>query len=156
MTTKNQKSDFYKNKKVNSIDDIDANEILVSKKNPYGTKNALKYFIGYSDNGIIRRLCVRHPQMTGCAKKINENATMSFRANNKHLLKDYNKVWEKVEKLMKINFESKPVYGDGDKYIKSKIKLYAGSVITYFHNKKNAQRKSTMQVFINNNARFCC
>ena len=27
------KSDFYKNKKVNSIDDIDVNKILVSKKN---------------------------------------------------------------------------------------------------------------------------
>ena len=32
MTKKNLKSDFYKNKKVNSIDDIDFNEILVSKK----------------------------------------------------------------------------------------------------------------------------
>ena len=30
---KNQKSDFYKNKKINRIDDIDANKILVSKKN---------------------------------------------------------------------------------------------------------------------------
>ena len=28
-----KKSDFYKNKKLNSIDDIDVNEILVSKKN---------------------------------------------------------------------------------------------------------------------------
>ena len=33
LATKKQKSKFYKNKKVNSIDDIDANEILVSKKN---------------------------------------------------------------------------------------------------------------------------
>ena len=29
---KNQKSDFYKNKKVTKIDDIDVNKILVSKK----------------------------------------------------------------------------------------------------------------------------
>ena len=28
-----KKSDFYKNKKVNKIDDIDVNEILVLKKN---------------------------------------------------------------------------------------------------------------------------
>ena len=28
-----EKSDFYKNKKVNKIDDIDVNKILVSKKN---------------------------------------------------------------------------------------------------------------------------
>ena len=33
------KSDFYRNKKVTRIDDIDANEILVSKEEPYGTKN---------------------------------------------------------------------------------------------------------------------
>ena len=31
----------------------------------------------------------------------------SFRANNKQLLKNYSKIWEKVEKLMKINFGSK-------------------------------------------------
>ena len=35
---KNQKSDFYKNKKVTRIDDIDANKILVSKEEPYSTK----------------------------------------------------------------------------------------------------------------------
>ena len=45
--------------------------------------------------------------MTGYAKKFNENVTMSFRANNKQLLKNYSKIWEKVEKLMKINFGSK-------------------------------------------------
>ena len=38
---------------------------------------------------------------------------------------------------MSIDFESKTVYGDDDKYIKTKIKIYAGSVITNFHNKKN-------------------
>ena len=36
------KSDFYKNKKIDSIDDIDANKILVSKKESYGTKNSFK------------------------------------------------------------------------------------------------------------------
>ena len=51
---KNQKSEFYKNKKVFQIDDVDVNKILVSKKEPYGTNNALKYFIGYNDNDVIR------------------------------------------------------------------------------------------------------
>ena len=31
--------------------------------------------------------------MTGYAKKFNENAAMSFRVNNKQLLKNYNKIW---------------------------------------------------------------
>ena len=81
--------------------------------------------------------------MTGYAKKFNENATMSFRANNKQFLKNSNKIWEKVEKLIKINFESKPVYGDDDddKYIKTKIKTYADIIITNFHNKKMPKEK---------------
>ena len=32
------KSKFYKNKKITSIDDIDVNKILVSKKEPYDIK----------------------------------------------------------------------------------------------------------------------
>ena len=77
--------------------------------------------------------------MTGYARKFDENATMSFRANNKQLLKNYNKIWEKIEKLMKTDFESKPVYGNDEKYIKTKTKIYADNMI-----KKNASRKSTM------------
>ena len=63
--------------------------------------------------------------MTGYFKKINENAPISFRVNEKQLLKNYNKIWEKIEKLMRIDFESKPVYGDDYKYMKTKIKIYA-------------------------------
>ena len=80
--------------------------------------------------------------MTGYARKFDENATMSFRANNKQLLKNYNKIWEKVEKLLKIDFESKPVYGDDDKYIKTKIKIYADSMITNFHDNKMPKEKA--------------
>ena len=42
--------------------------------------------------------------MTGYARKFNENATISFRANNKQLLKIFNKIWEKVERLLRIDF----------------------------------------------------
>ena len=116
-------SEFYKNKKVTNIDDIDVNKILVSKKEPYGTKSSFKYFIGYNDNDVIGPSCVRLSQMTGDARKFDENATMSFIANNKELLKNYNKKWEKVEKLLKTESESKPVYGDDGKYIKTKISI---------------------------------
>ena len=44
---------------------------------------------------------------------------------------------------MKINFESKSVYGDDDKYMKTKIKIYAGSIITNFHNKKMPKEKAS-------------
>ena len=75
-----KKSDFYNNKKVFKIDDVNVNKILVSKKELHGTRNALKCFIRCNDNDVIRPLCVRLPQMTGYAKKFNENATISFRA----------------------------------------------------------------------------
>ena len=47
----------------------------------------------------------------------------------------------KIEKLLKIDFESKLVYDD-DKYIKTKIKIYAGSIITNFHNKEMPKEKA--------------
>ena len=55
--------------------------------------------------------------MAGYARKFKENATISFRVNDKQLLKNYNRIWKKVENLLNIDFESKPVYGDDDKYI---------------------------------------
>ena len=38
---------------------------------------------------------------------------------------------------MRIDFESKPAYGNDDKY----IRIYAGSMITNFHNKKMSTEK---------------
>ena len=35
-----------------------------------------------------------------------------------------------------IKFDSQPVYGDGDKYIKTKIKMYGDRVNTNFQSKK--------------------
>ena len=80
--------------------------------------------------------------MTEYARKFDENATMSLIVKDKQLLKNYTKIWEKIEKLMKINFESNPVYGDDDKYIKTKIKIYADSIVTNFHNKKMPKEKA--------------
>ena len=62
-----EKSNFYENKKLSKVDDIDVNKILVSKKESYGTQNSLKHFIGYND-GAIRPLCIKLPQMIGSVK----------------------------------------------------------------------------------------
>ena len=84
--------------------------------------------------------------MTGYTKKFNENATMSFKINNKQLLKNYIKIWEKVEKLLNIDFESKHVYGDDDKYIKTKIKIYAAR-LKIFTTKKCQKKKHHVNVY---------
>ena len=43
---------------------------------------------------------------------------------------------------MKTEFDSELVYGDNDKYIKTKIKIYAGSMITNFQSKKMPKEKA--------------
>ena len=135
-----RKSYFYKNKKIYNKKKIDTNKILVSKKESYCTKSSLKFFIGYNDNNVISPLCIRLLQMIGYVKKFDENVTMSFGVKNKQLPKNYNKIWEKVENLMKKKFESKPVYDN--EYIKTKIKIYANSIITNFHNKEIPKEKA--------------
>ena len=59
---------------------------------------------------------------------------------DKQLLKNCNKIWKKIEKLMKIDFNTKTTYGDDDKYIKTKIKTYKDSIITNFYNKKGSKK----------------
>ena len=45
-------------------------------------------------------------------------------------------IWEKVGNLLNIEFDSEPVYGDIDKYIKTKIKTYGDKVNTNFQVQK--------------------
>ena len=61
---------------------------------------------------------------------------MSFKVTDNKLLKKYNKLWERASNLLIIKFDSKPVYGDNDKYIKTKIKLYGDTVNTNFQGKE--------------------
>ena len=45
-----------------------------------------------------------------------------------------------MEKLMKIDFNTKTTYGDDDKYIKTKIKTYEDSITANFYNKKVSKK----------------
>ena len=138
---KKVKTNFYKNKKITKIDDVDVNEILVSKEEPYGTKHSFKYFVRYNDNDVIRPFCIKLSEMTGYVRKFEGNTTIPFKISNKQLLKKYNQIWKRVEKLLKIDFDSKPVYGDDNKYIKTKI-TYNGIMFTNFQGKKMPKEKA--------------
>ena len=130
------KSNFYKNKKLFNLPDLDVNKILVSKKESYGIKSSLKYFIEYNDVEVIRPLCIKLPQMIGYVKHFDSNKTMFFKVSDNKLLKKYNKIWGKISNLMNTAFDSEPVYGDEDKYIKTKTKMYDNRVNTNFQGKK--------------------
>ena len=70
------------------------------------------------------------------------NTTMSFKISDNKLLKKYNRIWKRVEKLLKIEFDSKPVHGDNDKCIKAKIKIYGVTVNANFRDKKMPKVKA--------------
>ena len=74
--------------------------------------------------------------MIGSVKYFDSNKIMSFKATDKKLLKQYIQVWERVSSLMNIKFDSEPVYGDNDKYIKTKTKSYGDKININFQGKK--------------------
>ena len=72
----------------------------------------------------------------GYVKHFDSNKTISFKVSDNKLLRKYNKIWEKFGNLLNEDFDSEPVYGDVDKYIKTKIKMYGDRVNTNFQGKK--------------------
>ena len=120
-------------------------------------KNSLKYFIEYSDDDFIRPLCIKLPQMIAYVKCFDSNKTMSFKVCDNKVLKKYNKTWERVSNLMNIEFDSEPVYGDTDKYIKTKIKQYGDKINTNFQGKKarkeNVTYKCLSLIMLDSNVR---
>ena len=141
-----KKSDFYKNKKIFDINDIDVNKILASKKNVVN-----KHFIGYNDNNCIKSLYLELSQMIGCINKFDKNTIiMSLQLKDKKLFKNYKKIWKRIEKLMNIDFNTKPTYGDDDdKYIKTKIKTYEDNTTTYIYNKKGYKKYQKKKYHLN-------
>ena len=51
---------------------------------------------------------------------------------------------------MKIEFHGEPVYGDNDKYMKAKIKIYGSNVNKDFQDKGMAKEKASCKCLSNN------
>ena len=80
--------------------------------------------------------------MTGSVRKFKGNTSMSFKIIDKQLLKKYSQIWKRVEISLKIEFYSKPVYGDDDKYVKTKIITYNDIMFTNLQGKKMPKEKA--------------
>ena len=132
-----KKNIFYSSRKPFSVSDIDVNKILISKEVVYGTKNSLKYFVGYIDeDDVIRPLLLKLLQMIRYLKEFDDNMTMSLRVDNNKLFKKYCKIWRTISGLLEIELDSEPVYSDTDSYIKTIVKLYDNRVNTNFQDKE--------------------
>ena len=80
--------------------------------------------------------------MTGYVRTFEGNTIMSFKISDKQLLKKHSQIWKRVGKLLKRGFDSESADGDNDKYIKTKIKIYAGSMKTIFQSKGMPKEKA--------------
>ena len=54
-----------------------------------------------------------------------------FKDSDNKQLKKYTKIWERVSNLMNIKFDSEPVYGDNDKYIKTKRHMEITQILIF-------------------------
>ena len=132
-----KKNIFYRSRKPFNVNDIDVNKILISKEAEYGTKNSLKYFIGYIDNNdIIRPLLLKLPQMIGYLKEFDDSMTMPLKFDDSKLFKKYCRIWKTISGLLGVEIDSETVYGDTDSHIKTKVKMYDNRVNTNFQDKE--------------------
>ena len=114
------KKEFYSSKQAISLDSVDLNKIVVSKK--WKIDDATyKYFCGYLNNDVIKPLCVILPQMNGYIKYFNDGGkNISFVTDNEKVYEKYNEIWEVIRNFLKIDFTVNPVRDN--MYLVAKLK----------------------------------
>ena len=90
--------------------------------------------------------------MIGFIKHFESNKTMSIKISDNSLLKKCTTIWKKFRSLVGKKFNSEPVYGDNDKYIKTKVMIYGDKVNSNFQDEKvlkeNASNKFTSIIIL--------
>ena len=126
------KKEFYSSKQAISLDSVDLNKIVVSKKWKIND-TTYKHICGYLNNNTIQPLCVILPQMDGYIKYFDDGGkNMSFVTNDEKIYKKYNEIWEVVRNLLKIDFTVNPVRDEI--YLVAKLKIFNKINRTTFNN----------------------
>ena len=126
------KKEFYSSKHAILLDSVDLNKIVVSKK--WKINDATyKHICGYLNNDAIQPLRAILPQMDGYIKYFDDGGkNMSFVTDDEKIYKKYNKIWEVIRNLLKIDFTVNPVRDDI--YLVAKLKIFNGINRTTFSN----------------------
>ena len=86
------KTKFYSSKQTISLDSIDLNKIVVSKKCKIND-TTYKHICGYLNNDTIQQLCVILSQMNGYIKYFDDGGkNMSFVTDNEEIYEKYNEI----------------------------------------------------------------
>ena len=126
------KKEFYSSEEAISLDSVDLNKKVVSKKWKIDD-TTYKYFCGYLNNDVIKPLCVILPQMNGYIKYFDDGGkNMSFVTDDEKVYEKYNEIWEVIRNLLKIVFTVNPVRDDI--YLVAKLKIFNKKNKTAFTN----------------------
>ena len=126
------KKEFYSSKQAISLDSVDLNKIVVSKKWKIND-TTYKHICGYLNNDTIQPLRVILPQRDGYIKYFDDGGkNMSFVTDEEKIYKKYNKIWEVIRNPLKIDFTVNPVRDDI--YLVAKLKIFNGINRTTFTN----------------------
>ena len=125
------KKEFYSSKQAISLDSVDLNKIVVSKKWKIND-TTYKHICGYLNNDTIQSLCVVLPQMDGYIKYFDDGGkNMSFVTDDEKIYKKYNEIWVVVRNLLKIDFTLSLIR---DIYLVAKLKIFNKINRTTFNN----------------------
>ena len=126
------KTKFYSSKQAISLDSVDLNKIVVSKKWKIND-TTYKYICGYLNNNTIQPLCIILPQMDGYIKYFDDGGkNMLFVTDDEKIYEKYNEIWEVIRNLLKVDFIVSPVRDD--KYLVAKLKIFDRINRTTFNN----------------------
>ena len=130
------KTKFYSSKQAISLDSVDLNKIVVSKKWKIND-TTYKHICEYLNNDTIQPLCVILPQMDGYIKYFDDGGkNMSFVTDDEKIYEKYNEIWEVIRKHLKVDFTVGPVRDD--KYLVAKLNIFDRINRTIFNSNNNA------------------
>ena len=99
---------------------VNISRIVIPNKFKHIDKGS-KYFTGYTDDNIIRHLCIILPQLSGYIKYFdNDGKNISFKIEDDNILLKHNEIWNKTKNMLYMKFHGQPIFDE--KYIKTKVK----------------------------------
>ena len=124
------KKDFYASKQAIPLNLVNTNNIVISYRVRHND-DSYKYFVGYSNDDLIKPLCIILPQMSGYMKYFeNGEKNMSFETEDGSVYLKYTEIWNRIRIILNVKFYSQPIYDD--KCIKTKLKIFNNTINTLF------------------------
>ena len=123
---------MYSSKQTISLDSVDLDKIVVSKKWKIND-TTYKHRCRYLNNDTIQPLCVVLPQMDEYIKYFDDGGkNMTFVTDDEKIYEKYNEIWEVIRNLLKVDFTVGPVRDD--MYLVAKLKIFNKINRTTFNN----------------------